>query len=349
MPAEADVVIVGGGFTGLAAAAWLRRLAPEKSVVLLERGAVGSGASGHTGGTVLAETAAGDLPGLGDVIAGFSSSLRTLGVECDLVLPGAWEIGRRRGLTSSPIAWEDSGTLRVVNEVEGGTLDPGKVVSGLARAAEQLGAILCESAGVEDISFGEPLVLQLPRGTIRASQVLFATNAFSLEMNALAGRALPMFTLATATEPLSETQLREIGLVERKAFYTLDLPYLWGRAMPDGGVLFGGGLVHPEDWRELDALDIRTGDAAQLFTSLEARIHGLHPALADTKITHRWGGPILFAPAWRPVFSRHPRSQNAFVLGAYSGHGVALSVYLGCWAAEVLLGMKEVPDWGAIK
>ena len=121
-PKECDIAVVGGGFTGLAAAAWLRHLAPELSVAVLEARRIGAGASGRTGAIVLAETAAGDVPGLGDVLAGFSKILDTLGVECDLALPGAWEIGRRGGQKSSPIAWQDSGTLRVVKEVPGGTL-----------------------------------------------------------------------------------------------------------------------------------------------------------------------------------------------------------------------------------
>ena len=148
IPSGADVAVIGGGFTGLAAAAWLRRIAPEKSVVVLEAGRIGAGASGRTGGMALAETAAGDLPGLGNVLAGFNSILQFLGVECDLSLRGAWEIARANppgaALAESPIAWNDSGTLRVVREIPGGTLDPGKLVSGLARAAESLGAVIYE-------------------------------------------------------------------------------------------------------------------------------------------------------------------------------------------------------------
>lgn len=85
-----DFAVIGGGFTGLAAAAWFRRLAPEKSVVVLERDAVGAGAGGHTGGMALAESAVGDLPGLGDVLKGFGDILQTLQVDCDLTLPGVW-------------------------------------------------------------------------------------------------------------------------------------------------------------------------------------------------------------------------------------------------------------------
>ena len=129
VPASADFAVIGAGFTGLAAAAWLRHLAPEKSVAVFDSASIGAGASGRTGGMALAETAAGDLPGLGDVLAGFRESLsRCCGVDCDLVLPGAWEIARSGGAQISPIEWKDSGRLRVVNEVPGGTLDPGLLV-----------------------------------------------------------------------------------------------------------------------------------------------------------------------------------------------------------------------------
>src|SRR6185295_11290061 len=92
LPEKVDVAIVGGGFTGLTAAAMVKRLAPEKSVLLLEAGCVGNGASGRTGGMVLAETAAGSLPGLGDVLKGYRKILRELGVKADLALPGVWEV-----------------------------------------------------------------------------------------------------------------------------------------------------------------------------------------------------------------------------------------------------------------
>jgi predicted NAD/FAD-binding protein len=84
-----DFAIIGGGFTGLAAAAWLRKLAPEKSVAVFEAARIGAGASGRTGGMVLAETAAGNQHGLGDVLAGFQSILEKLKVRCDLQLHGA--------------------------------------------------------------------------------------------------------------------------------------------------------------------------------------------------------------------------------------------------------------------
>jgi glycine/D-amino acid oxidase-like deaminating enzyme len=345
MPREADFAVVGAGFSGLAAAAWLGRFAPERTVVVFESAAIGAGASGHTGGMVLAETAAGDLPGLGDVLGGFCSILKDLEVECDLEMPGVFEIGRGGGLPSSPISWSDSGQLRAVNNVPGGMLDPGKMVSGLARAAEKCGAQIFEKLSVEQIEFGDVPCLRYSGGELRARKVLFATNSMSLEMSDLARCGQPKFTLAVATEPLTPEQLNGLGLSSRKPFYTVDFPYLWGRLLSTGGCVFGCGLVPVENWRELESLDINEGQAAELISRLESRVRGLHPVMKEVRFANRWGGPILIANEWRPVFGRHPRSPDAIVLGAFSGHGVAQSVYLGRWAAEVLLGRKSLPNW----
>ena len=167
-------------------------------------------------------------------------------------------------------------------------------------------------------------------------------------MVGLAGRAVPKLTLAVASEPLAQEHLAAIGLGERKPFYTVDLPYLWGRLTANGSVIWGGGLVNVKDWRELAKIDVRAGEAAGLFARLEKRIRGFHPELGGVQFTHRWGGPILFAQTFRPVFARHPRFREALVLGAYAGHGVALSSYLGRWAAEVQLGRRALPAWGGI-
>src|SRR5437016_10466407 len=92
LPDRVDFAIVGGGFTGLCAAAWLARLAPKKSVLVLEASALGEGASGRTGGLALEDTAAGPLPGLGDVLAGYQKILRTLRIDSGLELPGVYEL-----------------------------------------------------------------------------------------------------------------------------------------------------------------------------------------------------------------------------------------------------------------
>jgi glycine/D-amino acid oxidase-like deaminating enzyme len=347
LPEAVDFAVVGAGFTGLSAAAWMRRLNPEKSVAVFESGAIGAGSSGHTGGLALAETAAGDLPGLGDVLAGFSNILRELDVRCDLSVPGVWELDRASSSSNSPVQWNDSGNLRVAREVPGGTLNPGKLVGGLARSAVQRGAQVFEDACVEDLSFSESTVLRVRGKQVRANHVLIATNAESLELSALAGRAAPKFTLALATEPLTDQQLEVLGLASGKPFYTIDLPYLWGRLLDGNRIIFGSGLVHVKDWRELMTLDVNSGEAAALLGNMVRRVRGLHAALHVVRISHLWGGPILIGEQWRPVFAHHPKSPCVTVLGAYSGHGVALSVYLGCWAAEAAIGQRSLPAWDA--
>jgi glycine/D-amino acid oxidase-like deaminating enzyme len=348
LPSAADVAVIGAGFSGLAAAAWLRMLAPEKSVVVLEARRIGHGASGRTGGMVLDGAAADDLDGLEDVLGGLRKILETLDVECDLTLPGAWEISRRGGLKESPIAWNDSGTLRVVNEVPGGTLDPGKLVSGLARAGDRLGAIIAENHRVKRVEWGDEAEIHFAGGRLRAGKVLFVTNALSLRLSRLEESTVPKLTLAALTAPLSEKQLEETGLAQQKPFYTVDFPYLWGRVCRDNSLLLGAGLLDAPESDDLEEVDIEAPNATRMFASFERRVHGLDPALKDCKFTHSWGGPILFREGWRPVFAEHPASASGIVLGAYAGHGVALSSFLGAWAAETLLGKRNLPEWGKI-
>jgi glycine/D-amino acid oxidase-like deaminating enzyme len=362
LPRVADFVVIGGGYTGLAAAAWLRRLSPDRSVVLLEAGSVGGGASGRTGGMSLSETAAGDLPGLGDVLSGFQQILETLEVRCDLDLRGAWEIARTGGDPSaefrSAIEWQDSGTLRVVKQVPGGTLDPGKLVSGLARAADRSGADIYEHHRVLGIAWRKTPEIHVATGSRRTSEItarkiLFATNALSLANAGLTKDMHPRLTLAVLAAPVDEKVLGEIGLADRRPFYTTDFPYLWGRVRKDRSIVWGAGLVHSPDSNDLETVNIADAEPSRIFGQLETRVRHLHSALRKTRFTHRWGGPILFRDSWKPVFDWHPRSdgrENAIVAGAYAGHGVALSSYLGKWAAEILAGRdRDLPGWGQIK
>ncbi|MGH9687978.1 MAG: NAD(P)/FAD-dependent oxidoreductase [Candidatus Acidiferrales bacterium] len=357
LPESVDVAIVGGGFSGLSTAAWLRHLSPQTSVALFEASHIGAGASGRTGGMVLAETAAGDLPGLGDVLGGLSDILRKLDVDCDLLLPGAWEVGhggepfdKSSGVpvASSPIHWSDSGELQVVSEVPGGSLDPGKLVSGLADAAHRLGAQIFEHQPVRGIEWRPQPVLQLSGGKTRTKKVLIAANALSLDLSGLADKAQPRLTLAASSAPLSDERVAAIGLAERRPFYTVDLPYLWGRLCSNNSIVWGAGLVSPPKSGELVDLDITAPEPSRMFASLERRVRGLHPALASVRFTHQWGGPISFRESWSPAFAQRRQSNDGIVLGAYAGHGVALSVYLGSWAAEAMLGRRSLPQWGRL-
>jgi len=274
----------------------------------------------------------------------------------------------------SPIFWSDFGELKVVRRVPGGTVDPGKVLAGLARAAERAGAQIVEHAQVRALDFSNPLRLEVRRSLdgriehreIRADQVLLATNALSLELSDLRAAAAPKLTFALATAPLSAAQLKAIGLSSRRPFYTVDFPYLWGRLLESNGVIFGSGLVPayfgpPSRFplgdraiknaaHNLRRYDVRRGEAAARLRVLEDRVRHLHPALANVRITRRWGGPILLTEGMRPIFrwftpEGHPRRKQVLVLAGFNGHGVALSVYLGRWAAQALLYRRPLPPW----
>src|SRR5262249_53059855 len=158
---------------------------------------------------------------------------------------------------------------------------------------------------VEKIEFEEPLRLRMHlrggRRTVFAERVLIATNAGSLGLGErlFSGRepAEPKLTFALCTERLSEKSLRAIGLGSGRPFYTVDLPYLWGRQLPDGRLIFGSGLVpgwgesmrkesrskraaefnDRKLWKGLEKVDVRKGGAAQLLKNLEKRVRELHP------------------------------------------------------------------------
>ncbi len=344
IPRSADVVIIGGGFSGLSAAAHVARLASHRKIVLLEAAEIGAGASGRTGGMTLAETAGGNLPGLGDVLQGFGEILRDLKIDCDFLQTGAWEVGRSGGQRKSEISWRDSGRLRVVREIPGGTVDAGKLLGGLARAATAAGVVLVERCAVSELSHGKRIRVATNKGTISAGQVLVATNAQSLELAGLQDNAVPKLTMGVATEPLGVEIIRAIGMESRRPFYTVDLPYLWGRLTRGNRAIFGCGLVTVKDWEELHTLDVGTGHSAELLESLKQRVRGLHPALKNVKFRHAWGGPILLTDRARPIFT-YGRRKNVMHLGGYNGHGVALSVYLGRWAAEAIAGARKLPHW----
>jgi glycine/D-amino acid oxidase-like deaminating enzyme len=180
-------------------------------------------------------------------------------------------------------------------------------------------------------------------------------------LSGLRAAAAPKLTFALAIAPLPASQLRAIGLSSRRPFYTVDFPYLWGPLLESGGVIFGAGLVPApiggpfrpptlasaikNGVQDLHRYDVRRGQAAERLRWLEDRVSHLHSALASVSIAHRWGGPILFTEEMRPIFRLHPRNKQVMILAGYDGHGVALSVYLGEWAAQALLHSRPLRSW----
>ena len=190
-------------------------------------------------------------------------------------------------------------------------IDPGKMVSGLARAAEKSGAQIFENVPVEEIEFADPVRLRFSGGQIRARKVLLATNGMSLELSDLAAQRANEIHARRCHRTSRAVQLESLGLASGRPFYTVDFPYLWGRNLRTGGVVFGGGLVHLNDWRELADLDVGSGKSGGTHCAAGIPRPRAAPVLQNVRFTNRWGGPILIANEWRPVFAEHPRSPNA--------------------------------------
>ncbi len=333
---HAHVVVAGAGLTGLSAAYHLRRAQPQWSVVVLEADSVGSGASGRSGGIALNHTAAGPHEGFEKSLQFAAELIERERIDCGWRLTGCWEIAHEETGGDFPLRWTDENLpLRVEQLIEGGTVDPARLVAGMARAALSAGAVIHEHCPVTRLDFTSPVRLATPGGELSADLVVLATNAFHLDMSGMRAEAMPMLTLAVATEPLSEQVLRDVGLESRIPFYTTDLPYLWGRLTADDRLIVGSGLLQAEDG-DVESLSIHSQLGRELLESLERRLAALHPALKAARITHRWAGPIAITDDWRPLLRRHPHSPQVLYCGAYSGHGVTQTLRMGAIVADHL-------------
>ena len=343
LPARVEFAVVGAGFAGLSAALALAR--EGATVEVFEAGRLGDGASGRTGGIALEGTAEGPREGVEHCLEGLAELVQRHAIECDLALGGCWELrhapaaeaaAERRG-------WPDldAGALVVDARVPGGSLDPGALVAGLASAAQRAGVVLREESRVDACEPGAPHGLHLRGARVEAQHVLLAIDALPPTLVRLEG-IRPALTFALATEPLPLAVLAEIGL-GATPFYTVDLPYLWGRATRDGRLVIGAGLAFDAEG-DLERVSVARADVRETLARMERRVRGLHPALARAGITHRWGGPIAFRSG-PPVLAE--LAKGLLAAGAYAGHGVALALRTGQLVADHLLGRGALPSWGA--
>jgi glycine/D-amino acid oxidase-like deaminating enzyme len=343
LPPSCDLAVVGAGVTGLACGAVAARRGLR--VVVLEAAKVGAGASGRTGGIVLEETAAGPLEGVTACIPALERILRELRIQCDLGLGKCWELAHRRGREPAVPGWTDGGERLVVREVvPGGTIDPGSLLTGLARAVLDAGGIIAEGSAVRAFRSGPRTALDLARGSLTAGHVVLAMNAYTKGLAPEIEDVRAALTLAICTEPLDPETIASIGLRGGTPFYTADLPYLWGRPLADGRLIFGSGLAFDPSG-DLSRIQIREGDAAAALASLEARVRGLHPKLAGVRVATRWGGPVAFSRDRRPILAPLARAPRVLVTGAYAGHGIALGVRIGELVADWAAGVGELPAW----
>jgi glycine/D-amino acid oxidase-like deaminating enzyme len=365
LPARADVVIVGGGYTGLMAAT---RLASRgRSVVLVEQRELGWGASSRNGGMAhpgFKVSAAGLIRRYGDrgrdlfraSLGAFDLLEETISkyaIDCDYRRSGhlslAYKPSHVAGLEADGRILNDEFGLRthlirreelaaeigsdlyhggLLVERSGG-LHPAKYVAGLIQLARNAGANLYDGVSAMRIE-RQPsgFAVTTSRGQIACGDLLVATNGYSDALvSSLRRRIIPIGSYIIATEPLSDDQARSTIPNGRMLFDSKNYLYYW-RLSPDRRMLFGGRA----------SLTPTTVPAARDW--LYQAMLRVHPQLAGVRVEYAWGGQVGF------TFDRLPHVGRidgvTYALG-YCGTGVVMSTYLGRLAADLIVN-GELPD-----
>jgi glycine/D-amino acid oxidase-like deaminating enzyme len=361
---EADVCIVGGGFSGVSSALHLAERG--YSVVLLEANRIGWGATGRNGGQVIG--------GIGHNPAQFERHIGRAGVraiwemgvecvdiirervakyqiDCDLrwgYCDVALKPSHLRDFVAYQKAQEASGyphKLRLLDAEEtrglvkseryiGGLLDetgnghvhPLNLCLGEARAAEQLGTRIYEQSRVQKIDYGPHPVVHTEQGQVKARQVVLCGNAYLGRLvPRLASRVLPAASFIIATEPLGE---RERDVMTRRLAVCDPRTVLdYYRLSADGRLLFGG----MSNYSGLAPRDVTA--------TMRGKMLKVFPQLADVRIDYTWGGQMGIGLNRMPQLGR--LHGNVYYAQAYSGHGVAPTHMMGKLIADSIAGVEE--------
>lgn len=360
---SADVVIVGGGFTGLSAAAHLAEAGAD--VVLIEQHRFGDGASGRNGGQMgtgqrawaeeqeasLGFTRAKALFDLAEEAkAHLLEFTAAHGIDMEF-RPGQLSVAhkpryvddykRHAEIMATRFGYPHVTFMDARETAErlgstkyhGGTRDTGtghinplKLLIGKARAAAQAGAHLFEqtaSTGIE--ARGGKVVVTTPRGAITADKGLIAVNAYGGTLEPVsAAHVMPIGSFIGATAPLpADTPVLPGGEAVDDSRFVVR----YFRKSSDNRLLFGG--------REIYAVK----DPKDIHIHIRRQIAEIYPALKDVEITHGWGGYVGITLPRQP-FVREVM-PNVISAGGYSGHGVMLSNFVGKLYAETVSGNRD--------
>jgi glycine/D-amino acid oxidase-like deaminating enzyme len=376
---RADVAIVGAGLTGLSTAFHLKRSAPGAQVVVVDAGAVASGASGR--GTGLLGPRVG--PGIAtarkrygaraaaamyaESVAAVEEVLRLVEeqtIECGAQRGPQFVVARTRGgaaalaaqaavyaalgcdvpyVSGADLVGIPAGLYRAaLRYAPSATLDPASLTRGLARRAEAAGAVIYERSPVLGIERKRVLELRLPDALIRATNVVLATNAFPAPAPGPRSM-LPLEAQAIATEPLAPEIVAELGW--NGGYAVLEsggiAPYY--RLTADLRVVLGGGVPQLPDGASADASRQST------WRQQERWLRALHPALSGVRVSHRWSGYIAITRDWLPVVGPSERVPGLWFAGGWCGHGLAFSIRSGRELAQALLAAAiprvNMPWW----
>jgi glycine/D-amino acid oxidase-like deaminating enzyme len=374
---RADVVIVGGGFTGLWAAWHLRRNDPGLEIALLESDLTGHGPSGRNGGFVdamwvsfarLAERHG--VSAALEIARASEESVDQIGEFCEEQGIDVWF--RRAGylnVSTSPAqdgAWErNTDELTVVGEIDefetldagelaaicrsprfrGGvkygaaaTVQPARLAFGIRNALLEAGVRLFEKSPVVAVEDGPSRgVAATPGGRVRAGRMVLANGP------ALAGRGSPLrhnVTIASSHIVITEPVpdvIEEIGWTGGEAISDCRSLLSYFRTTPDGRIAFGWG------GGRIAAGGRRHGRAEidpEVITQVAAGMRRYFPQLEGRTIEHAWGGPIDASASHLPHVVELP-SGRAIAAFGYTGNGVGPSQMVGRILASRTLGLDD--------
>lgn len=360
---EADVVVVGGGFTGLSAA--LHAAEAGMQVVLLESRMVGWGASGRNGGQMipglrwgaldLAERFGDDqtrrlLEVTNSAAALVKDRIARHAIACDLrqghfhaaAKPAHLDDMRREldalvrltGYQGAEVVGKEAVPCFVDSAIyhggffdsQGGHLHPLNYAQGLAMAAIEAGVRIFENSPVQSIDHAGPVIARTPHGKVRARHGVLACDAFMGELDAGLGRmTMPVANYNVATAPLGAE--RAAALIPSGAAVS-DSKFVlnYYRVSADGRLIFGGGEKYsPRPPADIEAF-------------VRPYLEGVFPQLAGVQIDHAWGGMVGVTLNRLPHFGRIGQS---FFAHGWSGHGVLLTTLAGQLIAEAMRGSAE--------
>ena len=363
-PVQADVCVIGAGFTGVSSALHLAERGFK--VVLLESSRVGWGASGRNGGQLFV----GQRRSQEDLEAWFGRErarmLWDLGLEavdlvtgrvrkhdirCDLK-PGIVSVAAKPshmdylrakierlrehyGYDKARLL-DAAETARMVgtDRYAGADLDMGcwhlhplNFVQGMAEIAEAAGVRIYEQSTVTGISKADPALVTTPTGQVTARFVVLACNGYLGKLEPrIAVRAMPINNFMLATEPLDESTAKGLIPDDVAVCDTKFVVNYW-RLSADRRLLFGGGETYSPNFPR----DIRAFVRPYMLK--------VYPRLANARIDYGWGGTLAITLKRLPHFGR--LRPNVFFVQGFSGQGVALGNLAGKLVAEAIGGTAE--------
>ncbi|MDM0044735.1 FAD-dependent oxidoreductase [Variovorax dokdonensis] len=373
---QADVCIIGGGFTGLWTAIQAKQQSPELDIVILESDLCGAGASGRNGGCLLTWSAKyftlerlfGEAEAVRmvkaseDAVGHIAAFCKAHGIDAELRMDGtlytatsqaqigtmapvmraleARGIHSYRDLPADEVA-RRSGSARNLAGVyspHAATVHPGKLVRGLRRVALEMGIRIHERTPMVDFVPGPPAQVRTPAGSVRARKLVLAMNAWMAS-------AFPQFerSIAIVSSDMVITErcpdlLRQSGLVDGVSVLDSRTFVYYYRSTADGRLMLGkGGNTFAWRGRVAPIFDQRSPYEEQLTHALR----DFFPALANTPITASWNGPSDRSVTGFPFFGRYEGQPHIYYGFGYSGNGVGPSYMGGQILSSLLLDLDN--------